>query len=576
MTINAQFFQSVEPIAYLGEGAIGGKAKGLEDIQSFLPLVRDSFPSFTVEIPRMIVLRTHLFDEFMEQNDLYDIALSTESDERIALAFQQASLPFSILKDLRLIVSQMRMPLVVRSSSLLEDAMHEPFAGIYGTKMTPNNQLDVDVRFRKLIEAIKFVYASCFFGHAKEYIRATRNRIEDEKMAVIIQEVIGKRFGTRFYPNVSGVAKSHNYYPISGQKPSDGVVNLALGLGKEIVDGGVSWSFCPNAPAKSVPFKSIDELLKNTQLKFWSVNVGQVPPYNPVSETEYLLHQHISTAEPDGTLKYIASTYDAGSDRIMDGVYGRGARIITFASILKHGIIDLAGLTRKWMDVCEEAYQTPVEIEFAIEFSEDSSGGKSRFGFLQVRPMNVSDEVVDLNPSDLSKENFLIRSGYVLGNGIIENLYDIVLVKNHRFDDSTAWRIAGEVGEINRSLLDEGRKCILIGYGRWGTTDPWAGIPVNYSQVSSAKVILEAGLAGMESDLSQASHFFHNVSGFQVLYFSIPSGSVNEWIDWDFLSHQTTLHETETIRHIRSDKPFIVKVDGRSGTGVILKPETKH
>jgi hypothetical protein len=556
-----------DQISYLGTGAIGGKATGLKNIQSILKEADFEYSPFEVQIPKMVVLRTSIFDEFMSGNELYDIALSDNSDEYIGMAFQKATLPFSILGELRRLVSDFETPIVVRSSSLMEDAKAEPFAGVYGTKMTPNNQVETDVRFNKLVEAIKFVYASTFFKNAKDYFTATRYDIESEKMAVIIQEVIGTKHGGRFYPELSGVIKSYNYYSTSGGQPEDGIVHLAIGLGKEIVDGGVSWSFTPADPLRSPPFKSTDALLKNTQLRFYSVNIGEPPPYDPVSEKEFLHYQHINTAIKDGTLQYLVSTYSIQSNRIWDGPKGEGAKIANFKPLLKSEDFRISTLLKQLMHLCESAHNNPVEIEFAVRFSKDPKV-RHLFAFLQVRPMNVSDEVVNIN--DEEKNDSIVYSKMVLGNGRVNHLRDMLVLKPTPFNPENTSRILKEISAFNEKMISSNTQYILYGHGRWGTTDEWAGIPVDWSQISGAKVIIESALEGTGQQMSQASHFFHNIAGFKVLYFSLPSKSAEDhFIKQDRIEQLEKIDESDFLVHYKVDEPFEIKVDGRTGIGLI-------
>lgn len=575
MQLDKNFFQSPYPISYLGDGELGGKAKGLEFINKIISdeIGEDEFPDFEITIPKMIVIRTDVFDLFMRSNDLYEIALSDAEDDRIALAFQKADLPFNILGDLRLIVSKVKQPLAIRSSGLLEDAMHEPFAGIYGTKMTPNNQNDIDVRFRKLTEAIKFVYASTFFKAPKNYIKATKHKTEDEKMAIIIQEIVGHEHNQKFYPEISGVARSYNFYPPGKALPEDGVVNLALGLGKTIVDGGVSWAYSPAFPKKDPPYKSLGDMMKQTQLDFWSVNLGQLPGYNPINETEYLFEKSIIDAEEDGTLKQIVSTYDVSSDRVWPGQSGEGPRIVTFAPFLKSGVAPLNNLIKRLLEICEKAYESPVETEFAVTIENNGdnyNAPRFRFGFLQVRPMVVSTEEINIEESEFSKENVLLNSSHALGNGCINTLTDIIYLKIDNFETKNTYKIARELEEINKKFIAAKRQYLLVGFGRWGTTDQWAGIPVDWSQIAGAKVIVETAIEQMSHEMSQASHFFHNVTSFQVSYFSVPFSNRNDF-DWEWLNSLKLIEETENIRHVKTETPLIIKVDGRTGKGVILK-----
>ena len=572
MQLKKDFFQSRDSVAYLGTGEVGGKAGGLEFIHAVLTtqLDPDQFPEFEVSIPRMIVIRTDVFDDFMDQNDLWLTALSDKSNEKIAQAFQQADLPFPILGDLRQIVTEIKDPLAIRSSSLLEDTMHEPFAGVYRTKMTPNNQADVDARFRKLVEAIKFVYASTFFKSAKNYLRVTKHREDQEKMAVIIQEVVGKRQNGRYYPEISGVACSYNFYPAPGADPKKGVVSLALGLGKTIVDGGTAWSYSPAAPQKDPPFKSTAHMLRETQLQFWAVNVGPPAAYDPLRETEYLFEHHFTEAQKDGVLDKLVSTYDPQSERILIGQRKGGALILNFAPILKVPGIPLNGLISTLMQISEEAWQIPVEIEFAVTLSADTTQDRHRFGFLQVRPLLVSAGRVDLPEKELHGERVIIATDMVMGNGQIDEIRDIVFLKPKSFDSRQAALIAGELEKINRSLVDADRPYVLIGYGRWGTTDPWAGIPVDWSQISGAKVIVEAANEELNQDMSQGSHFFHNVTSFQVFYFSIPY-PVRFVFNMDWIDQLPAVTEKDFVKHVVADPPLTIKADGKTGRGVILK-----
>jgi hypothetical protein len=566
----SKFLNAEHKLTYIGTGAIGGKAHGLANINHIIlnDLNKGQFPGIEAGIPAMTIIRTDVFDAFIKRNKLAGIAYSDEPDDRIAHAFQKADLPFEILGDLRALISQVTTPLAVRSSSMLEDAMHEPFAGIYGTKMTPNNQPDINARFNKLVEAIKYVYATTFFKSAKDYMSATPHKTEDEKMAIIIQEVIGKKFKNRFYPELSGVGRSHNYYAFGHADPKDGIVNLALGLGKTIVDGGNSWSYTPAYPKADPPFNSINDMLNNTQRTFWSVNMGKTSAYDPVKETEYMLEENIVTAEEDESLRYVASTLDSQSGRIVMGVSKNGPRLLNFSPILRLGEIPLNSLLIKLMDVCEENEGAPVEIEFAMTFSDK---GPHKFGFLQVRPMAVSNDIVDLSDHDLMGDHVLATSEKVLGNGTNNTIQDIVYIKQEEFDVMKTYQMVDDLEKINKTLVNENRPYLLIGFGRWGTSDASAGIPVNWGQISGAKAIIEAALANVNFELSQGSHFFHNVTGFGVYYFSIPFEKTHT-IDWSWLNTMPAGNETRMVRHIRLKEPIQIKVDGRTGKGTIIKP----
>jgi hypothetical protein len=561
-----KFFNSGEQITCIGTGEYGGKASGLIFINDVLnsKFNVDEFPGFIVNVPAMTVIPTDVFDTFMQQNNLYDIAKSDSSDDNKALAFQKADLPFEILGDLRRLISKVSSPLAIRSSSMLEDAIHEPFAGIYSTKMTPNNQPDIDTRFQKLVEAIKLIYASVYFKSAKDYMAATTHNIDEEKMAVIIQEIVGSRRDDRYYPEVSGVARSYNFYPFGNAKPEHGVVNLAFGLGKTIVDGGISWVYSPTMPKESPPYGSIGELMKQTQTKFWTVNMGRPPDYDPINETEFMINEDITAAETDETLKFVASTYIAGSERVAIGIGSPGPRIINFARILVLNDLPLNNLINTLLSICEKAIKSPVEIEFAITLNPH------RFGFLQVRPMVVSSDEVEVHEDELSGENILVASKNVLGNGINDTIMDIVYVVPEKFEKKYTPQIANELEKINKNLVNMGKPYLLIGFGRWGSSDPWLGIPVNWGQVSGAKVIVEATQENMNVEFSQGSHFFHNLTSFKVSYFSVkPSDSYT--VNWDWLKNQKIEQETDFVRHVNLSSPLLIKVDGRRGRGIISK-----
>jgi len=477
--------------------------------------------------------------------------------------------------DLRALVEEVRTPLAVRSSSLLEDALFRPFAGVYETKMVPNNQPDADTRFRKLVEAIKFVYASTYFKNAKSYIRATERTSADEKMAVIIQEVVGTRHGDRFYPGVAGVGRSYNFFPSQGVDPRDGVVNLALGLGKTIVDGGSSWIYSPARPKAPAPFNSIRELLRLTQLDFWAVNMGPPPAFDPTTETEYLVKTDLKAAEYDDTLSRIASTYDPRRDRLVPGTGTEGARVIDFAPLLADSQTPLNDVIRELLSIGERALGEAVEIEFAINLPGKNTPG-TRFGFLQLRPMLVSTEEVDLGDDELARPDVLLASDRVMGNGLLATIQDVVYVKPEPFESRFTRRIATDLEQLNRPLLQESRPYLLIGFGRWGSSDPALGIPVNWGQIAGARVIVESTLPGMDVEPSQGAHFFHNIISFQVYYLCVRheggAGVAARGIDWSWLNRQPIVTETDHVRHVRLEKPLSVKVDGRSGRGAVWHP----
>jgi hypothetical protein len=562
-----RFFASGEPIMRIGDGEIGGKAHGLalarEILEGAFPI--DVPSDFEVTVPQLTVITTDIFETFLDRNDLRETAYSDLPDDRIAHAFQKASLPTEIVGDLKALMDEVRSPLAVRSSSLLEDALFRPFAGVYETKMTPNNQHDPAYRFRALVEAIKFVWSATYFRAAKNYIRSTDKSIEDERMAVILQEVVGRRHGDRYYPHISGVGRSYNFYPAARARPEEGVVNLALGLGKTIVDGGVSWSYAPPRPHLPPPFASAQDQMKNTQTTFWAV-------FNPIAETEYLVEAGLADAEYDGTLELVASTYDSRSDRLSPGTGVAGPRVINFAPLLELRRYRLNDVVRTILSACEEALQTPVEIEFAVTFPSRVANERPRLGFLQVRPMVVSDEQVNITDEDLNASDLLAASTRVLGNGADNQIADVVYVKPDVFHARHTRAIAGQIDRFNTALMKEGRPYLLVGFGRWGSSDPWLGIPVNWGQICGARAIIEATLPTMTVELSQGSHFFHNLSSFEVSYFMIPHHA-RPGIDWTWLERQPIVDQTEFVRHVRLERPLELKVDGRTGRGVIRKKE---
>ncbi|TFG45217.1 MAG: hypothetical protein E4H40_08520, partial [Candidatus Brocadiia bacterium] len=498
------FFSSDHRFTFIGKGELGGKAHGLAEIKGVIESgIIDRFsPDISVTIPALTVITTEYFDLFMKQNDLYEIAYSGQRDDLIAHAFQKAHMPVQIVGDLRALVQQVHTPLAVRSSSMLEDAMFEPFASVYGTKMIPNNQPDVDSRFRKLVEAVKYVYSSTFFRASGNYMKATHHSTIDEKMAVIIQEVVGSRWGERFYPQISGVVRSYNFYPFGNALPEDGVVDLALGLGRMIVDEGVAWSFSPAFPKACPPFNSINDMLKNSQTEFWAVNMQAPEAYNPIDEVEYMEKFDLTAAEYDGSLPYIASTLDSQDGRVTPGIGVKGPRVLDFAPILKSRIIPLNELLETLLKTSEDRLGTRVEIEFAVRLDRKECS-PAEFGFLQIRPMVVAEAEVELSDDELSADNILVASETVLGNGILDTVKDIVFVDPERFDVSRSREIAGELEKFNEILVGSNKPYLLIGFGRWGTSDPSCGIPVAFDQISGAKVIIESSLPNLTFQLSQ-------------------------------------------------------------------------
>jgi hypothetical protein len=560
-------FAAGPSVGAIGTGCIGGKATGLVAANRVLAesIPDGEFEGIRVSVPRLAVIGTDLFDLFVERNGLEALRDSGEPDERIAHAFQRGEFPTEFVGDLRAVVEASRAPLAVRSSSRLEDSTNEPIAGIYGTKMIPNNQFDASTRFSKLVEAVKYVFATTWFKDARGYREKTGRRADEEKMAVIVQEVVGHPYRDRHYPTVSGVARSWNYYPAGKVKPDEGVIDLALGLGKTIVDGESSWSYSPPHPNADPPV-AMNELLKQTQTRFWAVNLGRPPEFDPVSEAEFMVKAELSDAALDASLDFVASTYVPESDRIVMGVGRPGPRVLNFAPIIRMNDIPLTKLVTHLLAECERELGTEVEIEFAMNL-DPLRRNPPEFGFLQVRPIVVSREEVDLAPEDML--GAVVASHRVLGHGRIDTVQDVVYVRPETFRKEMNTRIAGEIGELNKALHAEGRDYVLVTFGRLGSSDPWLGVPADWGQISRARVIVEATTPDFDVELSQGAHFFHNMTSLRIFYFTVPHSSAYP-VRFEWLESQPVAGETQHVRHVRLDRPLRIKVDGRKGMGVIL------
>lgn len=554
----------------LGDGKIGGKASGLLLIKEIIgtKIDKSKYSKIDICVPGFTVLSTSIFDDFIERNNLLYNAIEYNSDKGTALLFQKGTLPVEIVGKLRELTQSYKNPLAIRSSSMLEDSLEEPFAGVYETKMIANNSPFIDDRYRILTEAIKFVYSSLFFKSAKNYFGAINRDLKEEKMAVIIQEVAGKRHYDRYYPEISGVARSYNYYPSGRSKPEQGVVQLALGLGKTIVDNGIVWNYSPAYPKLSYPFSDISDLLRKTQTKFWAVNMGPVFNYDPIKETEYLSELTLKEAEYDNTINNSVSTYDMNSDRLAMGMGNDGIRVLNFAPLLQLDDFGYNKFISDILKICEETVGSPVEIEFAMDF--DKARNKLIFYFLQIRPMFVSKETIEIKPEEFEAPDVLLYSENVLGNGFEDDVEDIVYVKKDSFDVSGLVEIAGEIETVNKKLQANSKKALFMGFGRWGSTDRWLGIPVNWGQISSAKAIVEIALPSFNVELSQGSHFFHNIISFKVSYFSIKHDDEYK-IDWKWLEKQIVIEDFKYVKHIKLEKPLTISVDGRKGRGIIKK-----
>jgi CheY-like chemotaxis protein len=555
----------------IGAGSLGGKARGLAFIRHFLRTRRISkrFPGIHIGVPPAVVIATDLFDQFLAENNLSDFALHCDDDSEIQQRFLDSPLSAPLQENLRAFLEEVHYPLAVRSSSLLEDSQYQPFTGVYETFML-GNQADLETRFNELCEAIKLVYASTFSQHAKAYVRATPYRLEEEKMAVILQQVVGSTHSQRFYPDFSGVVRSHNFYPIEPMTFSDGIAAVALGLGRTVVDGGKCMSFCPRYPRNLLQFSSVEDFLANTQTEFCALDLDGVPRAGSPAHLREVRFG-LDVAEADGTLHAVASTYSADNHAVYDGLSRPGARVVTFAPMLKHGLFPLANILEVLVRAGEDALGNPVEIEFAVRLPRGEEAAE--FGFLQIRPLTVARDHEDLVIGDMKAGQLICRSSKVLGNGRIENLYDLVMVDIHRFERSQSREVAEAVARFNAVLSAENRPYLLIGVGRWGSNDPWLGIPVEWDEISGARAIVEAGFRDFRVTPSQGSHFFQNLSAFQVGYFTVNPDAGEGSLDWQWLASQSAIEEQGCVRHLQFAKPLQVVMNSRTSQGVILKPD---
>lgn len=566
-------FDRYSNFARIGEGSLGGKGRGLAFIDNLVKRHPEfeEFDNARVAIPKTVVLCTDVFDEFMETNNLYQVALSDADDNTILRYFLKAKLPDRLVEDFFTFFDVVKSPIAIRSSSLLEDSHYQPFAGIYNTYMIPYLD-DKYEMLRMLSDAIKGVYASVYFRDSKAYMQATSNVIDQEKMAVILQEVVGNQYGPRFYPSMSGVARSLNYYPLGDEKAEEGIVNLALGLGKYIVDGGLTLRFSPYHPTKVLQTSEMEIALRETQTRFYALDLSNCGHDFSIDDGFNLLKLHVKEAEKDGALNYIASTYDPYDQIIRDGLYPGGRKVITFANILQHDVFPLPRLLQLALKYGQEEMRRPVEIEFAATLSreKDKTG---TFYLLQIRPIVDNNAVLDEDLTAIPDDRLLLRSYNSLGHGIMNDLYDIVYVKTDHYSASNNQKIAWEIEKLNQQFLDEGRNYVLVGPGRWGSSDTWLGIPVKWPHISAARVIVEAGLTNYRVDPSQGTHFFQNLTSFGVGYFTINAYMNDGIYNQDFLNAQPALHETEFLRHVRFEQPMTVKMDGKKKQGVVLMPE---
>ncbi len=556
----------------IGEGSMGGKGRGLAFVDSVLKrnYLMHQFEGITLTIPRTVVLSTDVFDEFMEINNLYPVAMSDISNEEMLRHFLNASIPTRIHKDLLSFINVARNPIAIRSSSLLEDSHYQPFAGIYSTYMIPNLRENEHQMLEILGQAIKCVYASVYYRESKAYMQATQNVIDEERMAIVLQEVVGSAYGHRFYPTVSGVARSLNFYPIEPEKPSDGIASVALGLGKHVVEGRPSLRFSPKYPKKLFQLSMPDMALKETQKTFLALDLRASSFVPSTDDGINLLELDVREAYNDGTLALLASTFDNESQQIRDGYDGQGMPIISFAGILKHNQFPLAEILKMLLALGEQEMNTPVEIEFAVNLNVPV-GQPKLFSFLQIRPIVQNRELINIDLDNLSKEDMILSSDSSLGNGRVQDIRDIVYIKPDCFDSSKTIEMASVIEGVNQVLVREGKPYILIGPGRWGSVDRWLGVPVKWPQISGAKLIVEAGLEKYRVDPSQGTHFFQNLTSFRVGYITVNPYIDQGYLDYDYLNGIPAVFEDNYIRHVCFDNPLDVIINGQNRKAVVMK-----
>lgn len=567
-------FDQYSNFTRIGDGSLGGKGRGLAFLDRMISKQREGLGKL-LYIPKTLVLCTDIFDEFMDSNDLYGIALSDIDDDEILKAFLRGRMPQRLLSDLEAFMDVVRSPLAIRSSSLLEDSHYQPFAGIYSTYMIPYTE-DKYERLSMLAKAIKAVYASVYYRGSKDYMTATSNVIDQEKMAVILQEVVGQQYGECFYPTFSGVARSVNYYPIGDEKAEEGTVSLAMGLGKYIVDGGTCLRVCPAHPHQVLQMSEMDIALRDTQTSFFALGQNDLEKPDPLVDDGFnLIKVSVRDADKDGSLQWICSTYNPDDQCIYDGYYeGRNRKIISFAGVLQNGVWPLPELLQLVLRMGQEEMQRPVEIEFACNLHPDKTG---EFYLLQIRPMVDNRMNLGENLAAVPDEQCMIRSHNAIGHGIFSEIEDVVYVKtisdtknpDYKYSPSNNPRIAEEIERINRLLLTQDRKCLLIGPGRWGSSDPWLGIPVKWPQISSAQVIVEAGLEHFQVEPSQGTHFFQNLTSLGVGYLTIDAFRGDGKYDESIWAGYDTIQETDYVRHIRLSKPLTIKIDGMSKEAIV-------
>lgn len=568
-------FDPKNSFARIGGGSLGGKARGLGFINSLITNynVKDLFKDIEVSVPSAIVIGTEIFDNFIKDNNLEMFALQENDDLKITQTFIEAPyFPKDIKQKLIDFLEITKGPLAVRSSSLLEDSQFQPFAGVYQTYMLPNSDPDINERLEELLQTIKCVYASTYHLKAKDYMKATAYRLEEEKMAVIVQRLVGCEHKGKFYPDFAGVGKSFNFYPVPPQKSDDGIALVALGLGKTVVEGGNTVRFCPRFPKHLLQFFSTKETLMHAQQDFYALDLNGKLDHHPDSIKDPLVKIYeLTVSEEDGTLYSVGSTYSTEDEAVYDGISRDGIRVVTFSPILKHRMFPLPEILDLLLSLGTWGMGSPVEIEFAVNLSVPK-GKPKEFAMLQMRPLVISRELDEL-VIEVDKSELICQSTQVLGNGATDEIYDLVFVDFSKFDRGKSKIVAGEIAQLNSKLLDEKKPYVLIGIGRWGSLDPWLGIPVTWDQISGAAAIVESGFKDFEVEPSQGSHFFQNITSFRVGYFTVDCSNKIGFIDWDWLLSQPAMEELEFTKHLHFKTPLSVRINGHKNKGIITKPE---
>jgi CheY-like chemotaxis protein len=562
---------SYRTFSRIGDESIGGKARGLAFINSVIYKYNlyNKFPEVLITVPKTVVLSTDVFDEFMEINDLYRIGISDRPDEEILERFVEAKLPGWLHQDLYTVISVTMVPLAVRSSSKLEDSHYQPFAGIYSTYMIPVNKENPANTMELLTSAIKSVYASVYFKESKAYIEATSNVIDEEKMGIVLQEVCGTMHGSCYYPTISGVARSINFYPIAPEKPEEGIAKVAFGLGKYLVDGGVSLRFSPYYPKKILQLSSSKMMLRDTQREFYALNLNEASYHVSTDDAVNLVRHKIEDAADDPAFRHVASVYDYQSDVVRGGLNYEGKKVVTFAGILEHGTFPLAQIVKELLRIGEQEMNLPIEIEFAVDM-DVPKGTPFVFNFLQIRPIVESDQSVSIDMDAIQPEETILWSQSALGNGEFKGISDLVYVKPEAFSASASKEIAIIMEKLNAGFREKGVGYVLVGPGRWGSSDPWLGIPVKWTQISSARIIVESGLENFRIDPSQGTHFFQNLTSFRVGYMTINPFIGDGSYHTDFLDQMEAVYEDEHVRHVHFDRPLEILIDGRTHRGAVM------